>query len=283
MPVCWSLLQTWKASSYGQDVQGKGGCTGRLGRHQTRGLKVMDHLISSSHRRGSPLLIGVRSKYKLSTEQIPVLYRTCEFPEDISSQLQGSHPLAASSVWRQPYRHPPPTLCLGPSCCVAPGFKDAHAMDGDSAPSFKKAFHCEYFETCTEIEGAAGENGNCALIRASSGCFRLPRSLPPQPLKCSFSTTELFGELLRDLAGTAIAKNCRFLPHNIQKRKMGSLPRGMHIKQPAETRNPFFCLLGNIENVKNICKTRMKRLDSSTCLHAVGDKAVEFFFASDAR
>uniref|UniRef100_A0A8C3ULN6 glutamine--fructose-6-phosphate transaminase (isomerizing) n=1 Tax=Catharus ustulatus TaxID=91951 RepID=A0A8C3ULN6_CATUS len=28
-------------------------------------------------RRGSPLLIGVRSKYKLSTEQIPVLYRTC--------------------------------------------------------------------------------------------------------------------------------------------------------------------------------------------------------------
>ncbi|NWH53234.1 GFPT2 aminotransferase, partial [Fregata magnificens] len=38
----------------------------------------------------------------------------------------------------------------------------------------------------------------------------------------------------------------------------------------------------NIENVKNICNSRMKRLDSSTCLHAVGDKAVEFFFASDA-
>ena len=38
-----------------------------------------------------------------------------------------------------------------------------------------------------------------------------------------------------------------------------------------------------IENVKNICKTRMKRLDSLTCLHAVGDNAVEFFFASDAR
>lgn len=27
-------------------------------------------------RRGSPLLIGVRSKHKLSTEQIPILYRT---------------------------------------------------------------------------------------------------------------------------------------------------------------------------------------------------------------
>uniref|UniRef100_A0A8C6Z824 glutamine--fructose-6-phosphate transaminase (isomerizing) n=1 Tax=Nothoprocta perdicaria TaxID=30464 RepID=A0A8C6Z824_NOTPE len=38
----------------------------------------------------------------------------------------------------------------------------------------------------------------------------------------------------------------------------------------------------NIENVKNICNSRMKRLDSSTCLHAIGDKAVEFFFASDA-
>uniref|UniRef100_UPI0023EB773A glutamine--fructose-6-phosphate aminotransferase [isomerizing] 2 isoform X1 n=1 Tax=Agelaius phoeniceus TaxID=39638 RepID=UPI0023EB773A len=41
-------------------------------------------------------------------------------------------------------------------------------------------------------------------------------------------------------------------------------------------------LIGNIENVKNICNSQMKRLDSSTCLHAVGDKAVEFFFASDA-
>uniref|UniRef100_A0A8C3ULK9 glutamine--fructose-6-phosphate transaminase (isomerizing) n=1 Tax=Catharus ustulatus TaxID=91951 RepID=A0A8C3ULK9_CATUS len=37
-----------------------------------------------------------------------------------------------------------------------------------------------------------------------------------------------------------------------------------------------------ITNVKNICNSQMKRLDSSTCLHAVGDKAVEFFFASDA-
>uniref|UniRef100_A0A8D0GSI4 glutamine--fructose-6-phosphate transaminase (isomerizing) n=1 Tax=Sphenodon punctatus TaxID=8508 RepID=A0A8D0GSI4_SPHPU len=31
-----------------------------------------------STRRGSPLLIGVRSKYQLSTEQVPVLYRTCK-------------------------------------------------------------------------------------------------------------------------------------------------------------------------------------------------------------
>lgn len=80
-----------------------------------RGLKVMGHVISSSRRRGSPLLIGVRSKYKLSTEQIPILYRTCEFPEDISSQLQGSHPLAASSVCRQPYRQHPQHSVLDPA------------------------------------------------------------------------------------------------------------------------------------------------------------------------
>lgn len=43
------------------------------------------------------------------------------------------------------------------------------------------------------------------------------------------------------------------------------------------------CLLGTIENAKSTCKARTRRLDSSTCLHAVGDKAVEFFFASDAR
>lgn len=41
--------------------------------------------------------------------------------------------------------------------------------------------------------------------------------------------------------------------------------------------------LGNIENVSNIRKPRVQRLDSSTCLQAVGNKAVEFFFASDAR
>uniref|UniRef100_G1PN79 glutamine--fructose-6-phosphate transaminase (isomerizing) n=1 Tax=Myotis lucifugus TaxID=59463 RepID=G1PN79_MYOLU len=39
---------------------------------------------------------------------------------------------------------------------------------------------------------------------------------------------------------------------------------------------------GNIESVNNIRKPRVQRLDSSTCLQAVGNKAVEFFFASDA-
>lgn len=32
-----------------------------------------------THRRGSPLLMGVRSDHKLSTDHIPVLYRSCEF------------------------------------------------------------------------------------------------------------------------------------------------------------------------------------------------------------
>ena len=33
----------------------------------------------SSRRRGSPLLIGVRSEHKLSTDHIPILYRTGEW------------------------------------------------------------------------------------------------------------------------------------------------------------------------------------------------------------
>uniref|UniRef100_A0A8C5KMH3 glutamine--fructose-6-phosphate transaminase (isomerizing) n=1 Tax=Jaculus jaculus TaxID=51337 RepID=A0A8C5KMH3_JACJA len=55
-------------------------------------------------RRGSPLLIGVRSKYKLSTEQIPVLYRTCKFPKrDLNSAQQGNacdvcFPLPSSAI-----------------------------------------------------------------------------------------------------------------------------------------------------------------------------------------
>uniref|UniRef100_A0A667GTA4 glutamine--fructose-6-phosphate transaminase (isomerizing) n=1 Tax=Lynx canadensis TaxID=61383 RepID=A0A667GTA4_LYNCA len=41
-------------------------------------------------RRGSPLLIGVRSKYKLSTEQIPILYRTRKFLEKDLNRAGGS-------------------------------------------------------------------------------------------------------------------------------------------------------------------------------------------------
>lgn len=92
----------------------------------------------------------------------------------------------------------------------------------------------------------------------------------------------LFGDLLRDLADIAKAKNCKFLPH-IFRGEIGSLLHVMQTKHPSGICNPFLHLLGTLENVKNICKTRMKRLDSSACLHAVGDKAVEFFFASDAR
>lgn len=36
-----------------------------------------------------------------------------------------------------------------------------------------------------------------------------------------------------------------------------------------------------LENVKNICKIWMKRLDSFVCLYVVGDKVVEFFFVFD--
>ena len=52
-----------------------------------QGVKAMGNSIPCCpYRRGSPLLIGVRSKYKLSTEQIPILYRTRKFLEkDVNS------------------------------------------------------------------------------------------------------------------------------------------------------------------------------------------------------
>lgn len=40
-------------------------------------------------RRGGPLLIGVRSDHKLSTDHIPILYRSCEFAHTVF--IQTSH------------------------------------------------------------------------------------------------------------------------------------------------------------------------------------------------
>lgn len=103
-----------------------------------------------------------------------------------------------------------------------------------------------------------------------------------QPLKCSCSGSALFGDHQHDLADAARAKNCKRLPH-IFRGEAGALLHVIQTKPSNGACDPFRHPPGNFENVKNICKTRMKRLDSSTCLHAVGDKAVEFFFASDAR
>lgn len=73
--TCWSLLQSWGAPPVGPRGAGRA-----LRGHQPRpGCWVMANWIPSCpYRRGSPLLIGVRSKHKLSTEQVPVLYRPGE-------------------------------------------------------------------------------------------------------------------------------------------------------------------------------------------------------------
>ena len=92
-------------------------------------------------RRGSPLLIGVRSKYKLSTEQIPVLYRTRKFLEkDLSS---------ATLFQRQ--QLPSEAGCV-PSLCwdqVQTVFMQLRLVS-----MFSKAFYHVYFQICTQAMGA---------------------------------------------------------------------------------------------------------------------------------
>uniref|UniRef100_A0A8C0XHL4 glutamine--fructose-6-phosphate transaminase (isomerizing) n=1 Tax=Castor canadensis TaxID=51338 RepID=A0A8C0XHL4_CASCN len=80
-----------------------------------------------------------------------------------------------------------------------------------------------------------------------------------------------------------VFKSIHYPGEAVATRRGSPLLIGVRSKYKLSTEQiPILYRTCNIENVKNICKTRMKRLDSSTCLHAVGDKAVEFFFASDA-
>lgn len=97
---------------------------------------------SYPYRRGSPLLIGVRSKYKLSTEQIPVLYRTRKFLEkDLSSTTllrRQQLPSEAGCV---------PSLCWDQVQTVF--------MQLRLVSMFSKAFYHVYFQICTQATGAA--------------------------------------------------------------------------------------------------------------------------------
>ncbi|XP_036773722.2 glutamine--fructose-6-phosphate aminotransferase [isomerizing] 2 isoform X5 [Manis pentadactyla] len=80
-----------------------------------------------------------------------------------------------------------------------------------------------------------------------------------------------------------VFKSIHYPGEAVATRRGSPLLIGVRSKYKLSTEQiPILYRTRNFENVKNICKTRMKRLDSSTCLHAVGDKAVEFFFASDA-
>ena len=80
-----------------------------------------------------------------------------------------------------------------------------------------------------------------------------------------------------------VFKSIHYPGEAVATRRGSPLLIGVRSKYKLSTEQiPVLYRTRNIENVKNICKTRMKRLDSLTCLHAVGDNAVEFFFASDA-
>ncbi|XP_012516339.1 PREDICTED: glutamine--fructose-6-phosphate aminotransferase [isomerizing] 2 [Propithecus coquereli] len=99
----------------------------------------------------------------------------------------------------------------------------------------------------------------------------------------TFST--LVERVIQQLEGAfaLVFKSIRYPGEAVATRRGSPLLIGVRSKYKLSTEQvPILYRTRTIENVKNICKTRMKRLDSSTCLHAVGDKAVEFFFASDA-
>ncbi|OBS72062.1 hypothetical protein A6R68_13363 [Neotoma lepida] len=99
----------------------------------------------------------------------------------------------------------------------------------------------------------------------------------------TFST--LVERVIQQLEGAfaLVFKSIHYPGEAVATRRGSPLLIGVRSKYKLSTEQiPVLYRTCNIENVKNICKTRMKRLDSSTCLHAVGDKAVEFFFASDA-
>ncbi|XP_034885260.1 glutamine--fructose-6-phosphate aminotransferase [isomerizing] 2 isoform X1 [Mirounga angustirostris] len=99
----------------------------------------------------------------------------------------------------------------------------------------------------------------------------------------TFST--LVERVIQQLEGAfaLVFKSIQYPGEAVATRRGSPLLIGVRSKYKLSTEQiPILYRTRNFENVKNICKTRMKRLDSSTCLHAVGDKAVEFFFASDA-
>ncbi|KAF5918121.1 hypothetical protein HPG69_018462, partial [Diceros bicornis minor] len=99
----------------------------------------------------------------------------------------------------------------------------------------------------------------------------------------TFST--LVERVIQQLEGAfaLVFKSIHYPGEAVATRRGSPLLIGVRSKYKLSTEQiPVLYRTRNIGNVKNICTTRMTRLDSSACLHAVGDKAVEFFFASDA-
>ncbi|XP_075571368.1 glutamine--fructose-6-phosphate aminotransferase [isomerizing] 2 isoform X2 [Pelecanus crispus] len=99
------------------------------------------------------------------------------------------------------------------------------------------------------------------------------------------SFSALVERVIQQLEGAfaLVFKSVHYPGEAVATRRGSPLLIGVRSKYKLSTEQiPVLYRTCNIENVKNICNSRVKRLDSSTCLHAVGDKAVEFFFASDA-
>ncbi|RMB96741.1 hypothetical protein DUI87_26807 [Hirundo rustica rustica] len=99
------------------------------------------------------------------------------------------------------------------------------------------------------------------------------------------SFSALVERVIQQLEGAfaLVFKSIHYPGEAVATRRGSPLLIGVRSKYKLSTEQiPVLYRTCNIENVKNICNSQMKRLDSSTCLHAVGDKAVEFFFASDA-
>ncbi|KAF4790864.1 Glutamine--fructose-6-phosphate aminotransferase [isomerizing] 2 [Turdus rufiventris] len=99
------------------------------------------------------------------------------------------------------------------------------------------------------------------------------------------SFSALVERVIQQLEGAfaLVFKSIHYPGEAVATRRGSPLLIGVRSKYKLSTEQiPVLYGTCNIENVKNICNSQMKRLDSSTCLHAVGDKAVEFFFASDA-
>ncbi|KAJ7421984.1 Glutamine--fructose-6-phosphate aminotransferase [isomerizing] 2 [Willisornis vidua] len=99
------------------------------------------------------------------------------------------------------------------------------------------------------------------------------------------SFSALVERVIQQLEGAfaLVFKSIHYPGEAVATRRGSPLLIGVRSKYKLSTEQvPVLYRTCDIENVKNICNSRVKRLDSSTCLHAVGDKAVEFFFASDA-
>ena len=154
-------------------------------------------ILSCSYRRGSPLLIGVRSKYKLSTEQVPILYRTRKFLEkDLNSTALCQCQQLPSEAGGLPSSSRP--ACTG--LLVQKVFKQLRL----GSTFFKSFFITDIFKHMHKLREQH-------VLLLYKGTHALIWVLIWFVLFAANSVLLLFGDLLHDLADAVKAKNCTFL------------------------------------------------------------------------